>query len=98
MIDVPLRGGIGDEQHRPTTIAAIRSPYELGIGHLRLDLRAISYPPGVTDLDASVGIGRLEVDVPSSVDLVVDGHTGAGRSQHLRRARRVVSTATRINV
>ncbi len=78
-IDVPLRGGIGEERYRPTQIGDVRDKYELAIGHMYLDLRDVVPHAGETiDVNASVGIGRLEVRVPSSARLEVDAHTGAG--------------------
>ncbi len=78
-IDVPLRGGIGEERYRPMHVAEVRDKYELAIGHMSLDLRDIGPLAGETvDVNASVGIGRLEVKVPSSARIEVDAHTGAG--------------------
>jgi predicted membrane protein len=78
-IDVPLRGGIGEARYRPTFVGDVRDEYELAIGHMYLDLRDVAPQPGETvDVNASVGIGRLEVRVPSSARIEVDAHTGAG--------------------
>ncbi|HYL50891.1 MAG TPA: hypothetical protein VEZ15_02890, partial [Acidimicrobiia bacterium] len=78
-IDVPLRGGIGDDRYRPTHVADVLAKYELAIGHMSLDLRDVAPGPGETlDVNASVGIGRLQVNVPSSARIEVDAHTGAG--------------------
>ena len=44
-----------------------------------LDLRDVAPGPGETvNVNASVGIGRLQVNVPSSARIEVDAHTGAG--------------------
>jgi predicted membrane protein len=78
-IDVPLRGGIGEERYRPAHVADVRDTYELAIGHMYLDLRDVAPQTGETvDVNASVGIGRLEVRVPSTARIEVDAHTGAG--------------------
>jgi len=78
-IDVPLRGGIGDDRYRPTHVADVLAKYELAIGHMSLDLRDVAPGPGETvNVNASVGIGRLQVNVPSSARIEVDAHTGAG--------------------
>jgi hypothetical protein len=78
VVDVPLRGGIGQVTYRPTQASELRSPYELAIGEMRVDLRALTFPSGVTTVETQQGIGHLEVLVPSSVDLVVEAHIGAG--------------------
>jgi hypothetical protein len=77
-IDVPLRGGFGEEIHRPATAAALRHTYELGAGHLWLDLRRMPDADLNTAINATVGVGRLEVDVPSTVQVVVDAEVNAG--------------------
>jgi phage shock protein PspC (stress-responsive transcriptional regulator)/predicted membrane protein len=78
-IDVPLRGGIGEDRYRPAHVADVLAKYELAIGHMSLDLRDVAPGPGETlDVNASVGIGRLQVNVPSSARVEVDAHTGAG--------------------
>jgi phage shock protein PspC (stress-responsive transcriptional regulator) len=76
-VDVPLRGGVGEEQVRPIAVAEVRPEYELAIGHMYLDFRRVTFT-GETEVDASVGIGRLQVAVPSTVRVEVDAHTGLG--------------------
>jgi predicted membrane protein len=81
VVNVPLRGGIGDEQYRPVSVAQIEVPYELGIGHLTIDLRDLPLANETTTVNAQVGIGQLEVLVPSTVRVVVNGEAGAGSIQ-----------------
>jgi predicted membrane protein len=77
-LDVPLRGGIGEQTYRPQTAAEVQSHYEHGIGRLVIDLRNVEFPPGETDVSAQLGIGQLLVQVPSSVRVAVTAHAGAG--------------------
>jgi hypothetical protein len=77
-LDVPLRGGIGEARHRPLTVAEVPGRYQLGIGHLVLDLRALALAEPTTIVRARVGIGQLEVDVPADVRVDVRAHAGAG--------------------
>ena len=51
--DLDLKGGIGDREYRPQSVAAIPDDgYELGIGRLAVDLRGIDWSPKqVIDLD-----------------------------------------------
>ena len=77
-IDVPLRGGIGEHRYHPVQLADVRPKYELAIGHMYLDLRDLRPAGETVDVNASVGIGRLEVRVPSSARLEIDAHAGAG--------------------
>jgi phage shock protein PspC (stress-responsive transcriptional regulator) len=80
-LDVPLRGGFGDEQHHPTQAATLQSSYELGVGRLWLNLRDMAPADLNTTIKATVGAGRLEVDVPAGVQVVVDAKVGAGSIQ-----------------
>ena len=78
VIDVPVRGGIGDVTHRPHTIAAVDSAYELAIGSLVVDLRDVDFSARSREVRATLGIGELDVYVPDDVRVVLDGHAGAG--------------------
>jgi predicted membrane protein len=77
-LDVPLRGGIGEQTYRPQTVAEVQSHYEHGIGRLVIDLRNVPFPAQETDVSAQLGIGQLLVEVPSSVRVEVTAHAGAG--------------------
>ena len=61
---VPLRGGIGDTQWRPTSAAQVAKRYELAVGSLTVDLRNVTLAPGTTHVKATVGVGRVLVEVP----------------------------------
>lgn len=78
IVDVPLAGGVGEREHQPTTVAAIDSPYELGVGDMTVDLSAVDFPAGETSVVARVGIGELVVILPADVGVVVDWRVGAG--------------------
>jgi len=81
VIDVPISGGIGERQYHPVARADIRRSYELGIGHLVVDLRDARLSHGVTTVAGSLGIGELEVDVPANVRVDVRAHAGAGATE-----------------
>jgi phage shock protein PspC (stress-responsive transcriptional regulator) len=78
--DVPLRGGTGERRWTPATVAAAEAaPYRLTAGEGRLDLSDIRPPAGSTaDVEASVTVGRLVVDVPADATIEVNGHVGMG--------------------
>lgn len=80
-VNVPIRGGIGDELHRPVSLAQIEDPYELGIGHLQIDLRYAPLRNRSTTVNAQLGIGQLEILVPDTVRVVANGEAGAGSLQ-----------------
>ncbi|MGH9049715.1 MAG: LiaF domain-containing protein, partial [Acidimicrobiia bacterium] len=77
-LDLPLTGGIGERDYRPTSFAVVDDHYELGIGSLELDLRELDFRNRVETVQASVGIGELKVWVPEDVRVVVDGHVSVG--------------------
>jgi phage shock protein PspC (stress-responsive transcriptional regulator) len=79
-IDVPITGGIGERRYQPTTRAALQRNYELGIGHLVVDLRDAALLDHITAISASVGIGELEVLVPADMRIVVRAHAGVGET------------------
>jgi phage shock protein PspC (stress-responsive transcriptional regulator) len=66
---VPLRGGIGDTQWHPTSPRQVAPNYRLAVGNLTVDL---------SDVAASVGIGRLVVEVPPGPTVSVVAHSGLG--------------------
>ena len=75
---VSVSSGAGEKTERPLTADALQSSYELGVGALDLDLRAVELPAGTTSLDASVGAGELVITVPEGVALEIDAHAGVG--------------------
>ena len=75
---VSVGAGVGEKTESPTTVTALDSSYEHGIGNLELDLSDVTLPAGTTSVDASVGIGKLVVTVPEDVALVIDAHAGVG--------------------
>jgi predicted membrane protein len=77
-LDVPVRGGIGEQRYRPQSVAEVQPHYEHGIGRLVIDLRDVTFPAQETDVSAQLGIGQLLVQVPSSVRVEVKAHAGAG--------------------
>ncbi|HEY0870348.1 MAG TPA: PspC domain-containing protein [Acidothermaceae bacterium] len=77
-IDVPLRGGIGSRDSTPTSIAEIPSAYHLGIGRQSIDLTGLQLAGKTVHVTAEVGIGRLWVNVPANVKVVVRGRAGTG--------------------
>jgi phage shock protein PspC (stress-responsive transcriptional regulator) len=75
---VPLRGGIGDTQVHPTTVGQLQPQYRLAMGNLNVDLSGVAFRSGTTRVTASVGIGRLIVEVPPGPTVNVVAHSGLG--------------------
>jgi phage shock protein PspC (stress-responsive transcriptional regulator) len=67
-LDVSLDDGVGDRTYRVSSTGELHRTYRLGIGDLTVDLRQIDdFPPGETLVRARLGIGNLDVIVPSDV-------------------------------
>jgi phage shock protein PspC (stress-responsive transcriptional regulator) len=78
LVDVPLRGGIGDPTYHPSTIGAVDREYELAIGNLSVDLRDVDFSGVRRHVRAQLGVGQLNVTVPAGVRVVLDAHAGVG--------------------
>ena len=77
--DLTFRGGVGERDWHPTSVATITSPYELSVGEGRLDLTDVAPPVGSTvEVSARIGIGELTVLVPDDVTVDVRAHAGTG--------------------
>ena len=81
--DLDFRGGIGEREYHPVTVAAIPADgYRLGVGHLVVDLRALPWNrEGVVRVKADLGAGQSSVFVPSRVCVVSTTHVGFGESE-----------------
>ncbi|HEY1988116.1 MAG TPA: PspC domain-containing protein [Acidimicrobiales bacterium] len=75
---VPIHGGVGDRELRPTVASQVQHDYRLAVGNMVLDLRNVQFPAGSTSVNASVGIGHLLVEVPPGVVVSVNAHSGIG--------------------
>lgn len=71
-------GGTGDRTFVPVSAADLQPSYELGAGNLRLDLTGLQVPEGTTAIEASVGLGEVQVQVPAEVAVRVDATAGTG--------------------
>jgi phage shock protein C len=71
VFDVHLRHGVDERVHVVASVDELRDEYRLGVGTLRLDLRALALPVGTTRVAARVDVGVLRVVVPEGVALRV---------------------------
>lgn len=69
--------GMGDAVERPERSADL-VPFEHGIGKLTVDLTAPGLDLDGETVEASLGIGDLEVIVPDDTDVDLDAHVSAG--------------------
>jgi len=77
---VSFGDGIGEREYRPLAANSIpEDGYELGIGHLVVDLREVDWTDStVIDLPIDLGIGQAVVGVPSDVCVTADVDAKAG--------------------
>jgi phage shock protein PspC (stress-responsive transcriptional regulator) len=98
---VHVGNGVGDQTYNVTSLGDLRSEYKLGIGDLRVDMRDVRLPVGVTHLRMRVDVGRLVLVVPHDAALRVrtDADIGSvdllGRSTDGREIDRSVDEAGR---
>jgi phage shock protein PspC (stress-responsive transcriptional regulator) len=83
--DIDMKGGVGERQYRPTSLADMRDGYRLGMGQLVVDLRDVDLPPGRTDVKLDLGIGGAVVRVPDDACVTADVNIGAGAASVLNR-------------
>ena len=76
--DFDYSSGVGERYHRPTSFEELEERYELGIGQLVVDLRALPFDGRTASVDVRLGFGELDIHVPDDVRVEVDGRIGAG--------------------
>lgn len=84
--DIDLRGGVGEREFRPRTVADLRPEYRLGMGQMVVDLRRVELPAGTTELNLKLGAGETIVRVPDGVCVGTDAQIGAGAADLPQRA------------
>ena len=83
---VHVGNGIGDRTYDVTAFSDLRSDYKLGIGDLRVDMRDVQLPVGVTPLRMRVDVGRLVLVVPHNAALRVHSEADVGSVNLLGRS------------
>lgn len=78
VLDVPLRGAIGERQHRPAAVGQLEPEYRMLMGTLEVDLTDVRLGPGTTELDLTTVLGEVVVRVPDDVEVSVDADVGGG--------------------
>lgn len=78
--DVPFRGGAGERDWRPVSLAELDDEYHLGAGEAFLDLSDLELDGQTRMLEVTLGMGELRVLLPpSAVAVDIDGHVGFGQ-------------------
>ncbi len=81
VIDIPLKGPVGDRAWMPLTLSQVDDRYELSAGEGRLDLTELAFADDDhLEIAASIGVGHLVVEVPAGVAVHVSAHVSAGET------------------
>jgi phage shock protein PspC (stress-responsive transcriptional regulator) len=75
--DIDLRGGVGEREIRPQTLADLKPQYRLGVGHMDLDLRRLDLTSS-TVVNVKLGMGEARVRVPAGTCVITDANIGVG--------------------
>jgi phage shock protein PspC (stress-responsive transcriptional regulator) len=76
--DLDFRGGIGERDYHPASVAELPDRYELGVGQLHVDLSDVDLPAGRTDLRIDIGMGEALLRVPEGVCVTSNVDVAAG--------------------
>lgn len=78
VLDVPIRGGVGERVHAPVTAAELEDAYGLFAGTVTLDLQDLVLPPGTAEVRAATVLGEVVVIVPEGMAVDVDASAAGG--------------------
>jgi phage shock protein PspC (stress-responsive transcriptional regulator) len=82
VIGVPLQGGSGVKEWRPSTTAEMPRVYHGAFGVSTIDLRNVRFTAGTWSIVATQGVGELIVYVPSNVTVDLRTHVGIGKVEN----------------
>ena len=79
LVDIPIRGGVGESMQRPTGTA--ESEYHWALGKMTVDLTDATLPGGPIEL--TVAMGELVVIIPAGVAVEIEADAGIGELEIL---------------
>jgi hypothetical protein len=80
------RGGVGDREVTPLSLAELQPEYRLAIGRLTLDLSHVALNGETVPVEARTRLGVLEVVIPADASVDVTAHVTAGNARVLGRS------------
>ena len=78
VLDTPVRGGMGERHHAPTTAAELEDSYGVLAGTVTVDLADLVLAPGTTELAVTTVLGEVLVVVPAGMAVDVDATVAGG--------------------
>ena len=79
-VEPPLRRGVGYRGWTPETAAGIHRLYRLGVGHEVIDLSRVRDLHGRRVVDARLGVGEMQVTVPTNVNVQAYADANVGKA------------------
>jgi phage shock protein C len=73
-----LPASAGERNLQPRTLSELQPMYELGMGDLTLDLTQLDFSGEQRDVQVKLGLGELNVIVPSGTSVEAHGQVGLG--------------------
>jgi len=83
LVNVPIRGGVGDRFYGPRAVSDLRPVYRQVAGRMLLDLTGLRLGKRPVHVDASMVAGKIEVILPTGMHAGVHAEAGAGEMQIL---------------
>jgi hypothetical protein len=80
-----FEGGVGDRAISPTSMTELESEYNWGVGSQEIDLSSIDFPEGETSIAVQMGVGDLQIHLPSGLAYHIEWSVGLGDAQILDR-------------
>jgi hypothetical protein len=80
-----LKASAGARNHQPHTLDDLQPVYELGLGDLTLDLTQLDFSGETREVRVKLGLGELNVIVPSGTRVEAHGEVGLGEATALDR-------------
>lgn len=79
VLDLPLDGPVGKRHREPVAASELDEPFQVSMGEQVIDLTHLDFEGSdELTLEASVGIGHLEIRVPDAIDLEIRATAEAG--------------------
>jgi phage shock protein PspC (stress-responsive transcriptional regulator) len=76
-----LRGGVGKDAFAPVSASSVKSYYRLGAGNLDVNLSAVQFPVSGKNVQVTLGLGHMTIEVPGDAAVTVQAHSGVGQVQ-----------------
>lgn len=77
-IDLPADGASGDRLYAPTSANEVEAQHRMFAGNMSFELSEMEWGADPVEINANLGMGQIEIEVPEGVDVKFRGHVGIG--------------------